>query len=85
VEISHHLLGELLKLEQRLDMTHIPYRGSGPAIADVLAGQVPMAFESTGAIAPHLNSGKVRALATTGVARSKNLTRCPHDERVRLP
>jgi hypothetical protein len=74
---THHLLGELLKLEQKLDMTHIPYRGSGPAIADVLAGQVPMAFESTGAMVPHLNSGKVRALATTGAVRAKNLPDVP--------
>jgi len=74
---THHLLGELLKLEQKLDMTHIPYRGSGPAIADVLAGQVPMAFESTGAMVPHLSSGKVRALATTGSVRAKNLPDVP--------
>jgi tripartite-type tricarboxylate transporter receptor subunit TctC len=74
---THHLLGELLKLEQKLDMTHIPYRGSGPAIADVLAGQVPMAFESTGAMVPHLNSGKVRALATTGSVWAKNLPDVP--------
>ncbi|MBZ5782117.1 tripartite tricarboxylate transporter substrate binding protein, partial [Klebsiella aerogenes] len=67
----------MLKLEQKLDMTHIPYRGSGPAIADVLAGQVPMAFESTGAMVPHLNSGKVRALATTGAVRAKNLPDVP--------
>ena len=74
---THHLLGELLKLEQKLDITHIPYRGSGPAIADVLAGQVPMAFESTSAIAPHLSGGRVRALATTGPVRAKNLPDIP--------
>jgi len=74
---THHLLGELLKLEQKLDMTHIPYKGSGPAIIDVLAGQVPMAFEATSAIVPHLNSGKVRALATTGAVREKNLPDVP--------
>jgi len=74
---THHLLGELLKLEQKLDMTHIPYRGSGPAIVDVLAGQVPIAFESTSAIVPHLNGGKVRALATTGAERAKNLPDVP--------
>ena len=74
---THHLLGELLKLEQKLDMTHIPYRGSGPAITDVLAGQVPMAFEATSAMVPHLNGGKVRALATTGAVRAKNLPDVP--------
>ena len=82
---THHLLGELLKLEQKLDMTHIPYKGSGPAIIDVLAGQVPMAFEATSAIVPHLNSGKVRALATTGAVREKNLPDVPTMKELGFP
>ena len=72
-----HLMGELLKLEMNLDMTHIPYRGQGPALADVIAGQVPVAFETTTAIASQLGSGRIRALATTGSARSKNLPDVP--------
>jgi len=72
-----HLMGELLKLEMKLDMTHIPYRGQGPAMADVIAGQVPVAFETTTAIAAQLNAGRIRALATTGMARSKNLPDVP--------
>ncbi len=82
---THHLLGELLKLEQKLDMTHIPYKGSGPAIIDVLAGQVPMAFEATSAIVPHLNSGKVRALATTGAVREKILPDVPTMKELGFP
>ena len=72
-----HLLGELLKLERGLDMVHVPYRGQGPALADVISGQVPVAFETTTAIAAQLGSGRIRALATTGSARSKNLAQVP--------
>ncbi len=72
-----HLMGELLKLERGLDMVHVPYRGQGPALADVISGQVPVAFETTTAIAAQLGSGRIRALATTGSARSKNLAQVP--------
>ena len=72
-----HLMGELLKLEKQLDITHIPYRGQGPALADVIAGQVQLAFETTTAIASQLNSGRIRALATTGAVRSKSLPDVP--------
>jgi len=72
-----HLMGELLKLERGLDMVHVPYRGQGPALADVISGQVPVAFETTTAIAAQLGSGRIRALATTGSVRSKNLAQVP--------
>lgn len=72
-----HLLGELLKLEKKLDMVHIPYKGQGPALSDVLAGQVQIAFETTTAIAPHLNSGKIKLLATTSSSRIKNMSDKP--------
>lgn len=72
-----HLMGELLKVERGLDMAHIPYRGQGPAMQDVIAGQVEIAFETTTAIAPQLGSGRLRALATTGESRSKNLPQVP--------
>jgi tripartite-type tricarboxylate transporter receptor subunit TctC len=74
---THHLLAELLKQEEHLFITHIPYRGSGPAIADVLAGHVEMAFEGTAAIAPHLGGGKIKAIATTGATRSANMPDVP--------
>jgi tripartite-type tricarboxylate transporter receptor subunit TctC len=74
---THHLLAELLKLDQQLFITHIPYRGSGPAIADVLAGHVSIAFEGTSAIVPHLGGGKIRAIATTGAVRSNNMPDVP--------
>jgi len=72
-----HLMAEMLKLEKQLDMTHIPYRGQGPAMADVLAGQVPIAFETTTAISAQMTSGRIRALATTGAVRPKNFLNIP--------
>ncbi|WP_427912609.1 Bug family tripartite tricarboxylate transporter substrate binding protein [Ramlibacter sp. MMS24-I3-19] len=72
-----HLMGELLKLEKGLDSVHVPYKGQGPAMQDVVAGQVQMAFETTTVIAPQLSSGRVRALATTGAERSKNMPAVP--------
>ncbi len=72
-----HLAGEMLKLERQLDMVHVPYRGQGPALSDVIAGQVPIAFETTTAIAPHIKSGKLRLLATTGAKRGKTLPDVP--------
>lgn len=72
-----HLMGEMLKAEKQLDLTHIPYRGQGPAMADVLAGQVPIAFETTTAIAAQVPSGRIRVLATTGAVRPKNFPNVP--------
>ncbi len=72
-----HLMGEMLKVEKQLDLTHIPYRGQGPAMADVLAGQVPIAFETTTAIAAQISSGRIRVLATTGTVRPKNFPNVP--------
>lgn len=80
-----HLMGEMLKLEQKLDITHIPYRGQGPALADVISGQVPIAFETTTAIASQLNSGRIRALATTGVVRSQNMATVPTMKELGFP
>lgn len=72
-----HLMGELLKLEQKIDILHIPYKGQGGAMQDVVAGQVNMAFETTTVIGPQLASGRVRALATTGAVRPKSLPDVP--------
>lgn len=74
---THHLLTEMMKIEFGLDAAHVPYKGSGPAIQDVIAGHVAFAFEGTSAIAPHLASGKVRALATSGAQRSVTLSNVP--------
>lgn len=80
-----HLMGELLKLEKGLDLVHIPYKGQGPAMQDVVAGQVEMAFETVSVIAPQLSSGRIRALATTSASRSKVLPDLPTMKELGMP
>ena len=64
-----HLAGELFKLMTRTDMTHVPYRGSGPALQDLLAGTVQVMFDSLASSAAHLRAGRLRALAVTTAER----------------
>lgn len=65
-----HLTGELFSSTSKLKMNHVPYKGSAPAISDLLGGHIPMMFDSTIAIMPHIKSGKVKAIAVTGAQRS---------------
>jgi len=74
---SQHLSLELLKSKAGIDITHIPYKGSGPAIQDVIAGQVGMMFDTTVVAGPHIESGKLRALAVTSAKRLPNLPNVP--------
>ena len=74
---SQHLSLELLKSKAGVDITHIPYKGSSPAIQDVIAGQVDMMFDTTVVAGPHIESGKVRALAVTSAKRLPNLPNVP--------
>lgn len=80
-----HLMGELLKLEKGLHVVHIPYKGQGPAMQDVVAGQVEMAFETVSVIAPQLASGRIRALATTSASRTKVLPDLPTMKELGMP
>jgi len=64
-----HLAGELLKTRANINMVHVPYKGAGPAIIDLLTGQVQVLFGSSVTMLPHIGSGRLRALATTSVAR----------------
>ena len=64
-----HLTTELFKREAGIDLLHVPYKGSGPGIIDLLGGQVQLTMTSVPALLPHVNSGKLRALAVTGAAR----------------
>ena len=66
---SAHLAGELFRLTAGLDLVHVPYNGSGPAIAAVLAGHTPIALASSATAAPQVKEGKLRALAVMGKAR----------------
>jgi tripartite-type tricarboxylate transporter receptor subunit TctC len=72
-----HLAGEMLNLMAGTKMTHVPYKGAGPALLDVVAGQVQLIITSPIAAGPHIGSGKVRALATTGKTRNPALPSLP--------
>jgi tripartite-type tricarboxylate transporter receptor subunit TctC len=72
-----HLAGELFKYMAGIDMVHVPYRGSTPAITDLLAGQVQVMFDVTPSSLPHIRAGKLRALAVTTAARQDVLPDLP--------
>jgi len=74
---SQHMSGELFKQLAGAELTHIPNKGSAPAIQDVIGGQVPMSFETVTVALPHIQSGKVRALAVTSAKRSPALPDTP--------
>jgi tripartite-type tricarboxylate transporter receptor subunit TctC len=80
-----HMTGELFKLTAKLEMTHVPYKGSATAINDVLAGHAPMMFDSTVAILPHIKAGKLKAIAVTGAKRSPQLPDVPTFAEAGLP
>jgi len=73
----YHMAGELLKAMAGVSIVHIPYKGSGGARTDVLGGQVDMMFDAIPTMVDHIRSGKVKALATTGKARSAILPEVP--------
>jgi tripartite-type tricarboxylate transporter receptor subunit TctC len=74
---SQHMSGETFKLLAHAELTHVPYKGSAPAIQDVIGGQVPVSFETVTVALPHIQSGKVRALAVTSAKRSPALPNTP--------
>jgi len=74
---SPHMTVELLKYRERIDMVHVPYKGSGPAIIDVAGAQINMLVENEPAIISHVKSGKLRAIAVTGKQRYAQLTDIP--------
>lgn len=67
---SAHLAGELLKRLAKIDLTHVPYKGSAPALTDLLAGQIQVMLTTVASVAPHIKSGRLRALAVTSTQRS---------------
>jgi tripartite-type tricarboxylate transporter receptor subunit TctC len=74
---SSHLAGELLKSLAKIDMVHVPYKGGGPALTDLLAGQMQLMFATMPAAMPHVKAGKLRAVAVTTAKRSQTLRELP--------
>jgi tripartite-type tricarboxylate transporter receptor subunit TctC len=64
-----HMTGELFKSYTGVDIQHIPYKGGAPAIADLIAGQIPLMFDNVPPLLPHVRSGRIRALAVTSLGR----------------
>jgi len=73
----HHLAGELLKNRTGAPFVHVPYRGGAPAVNDLLGGQIPMVFASVITVLPHIQAGRLKAIAMTGTARYENLPNVP--------
>ena len=67
---AHHLIGEMFKLRAGVDLVHVPYKGSAPAVADLLSGQVQLMFDTVTSGLPQVKAGKLRALAVTTAKRS---------------
>ena len=80
-----HLTSELFASVTKLQMTHVPYKGSAPAISDLLGGHIPMMFDSTIAIMPHIKSGKVKPIAISSAKRSPLLPDVPTFAEAGLP
>ena len=72
-----HLAGELLKIEAKIDVTHVPFRGTGPALQAVIGGHVPMAFNPPSPLIPHIQSGAIRPVAITTLKRTVVLPEVP--------
>jgi len=82
---SNHLAGELLASAANISLLHVPYKGSAPALNDVLAGHVPLMFDLQATALPYVQSGKLKALAVTSKDRSPLLPRVPAMREAGLP
>ena len=82
---SHHLAGELFKLQTKTFITHIPYTGAGPALRDLMSGQVDVMFDGLGSAAAHIKGGRVRALMVSGAKRNAAFPDVPCAAELGLP
>ncbi|RZL54843.1 MAG: tripartite tricarboxylate transporter substrate binding protein [Variovorax sp.] len=82
---SHHLAGELFKLQTNTFITHIPYRGAGPALQDLIAGNVDVMFDGLGSSAQHIKAGRIKALMVAGDKRNPAFPDVPCATEVGLP
>jgi tripartite-type tricarboxylate transporter receptor subunit TctC len=74
---AHHLAGELLNEKAGLDMVHVPYKGGGPAMTDLIGNSIPVLFASMATAKPHIDSGKIRALAVVEDKRFHGMPNLP--------
>ena len=74
---AHHLIGEMFKIKTGANLTHIPYRGSAPAVVDLLGGQVSVMVDTIPSALPHIRDGKIKARAVTTAKRSSVLPNVP--------
>ncbi len=77
IGVLPHLVGEMFKAQAGIDIVHVPYKGGGPSITDLVAGNVQMTFEGTGVLLPQIQAGKLRALAVTTPKRIPELPDLP--------
>ena len=82
---SHHLAGELFKIQTKTFITHIPYRGAGPALQDLIAGNVDVMFDGLGSSAAHIKGGRIKALMVSGNKRNPAFPDVPCAAEVGLP
>lgn len=82
---SHHLAGELFKQQTGTFITHIPYRGAGPALQDLIGGQVDMMFDGLGSSAAHIKAGRIKAMMVSGPKRNPAFPDVPCASEVGLP
>ncbi|MDR0212595.1 MAG: tripartite tricarboxylate transporter substrate binding protein [Comamonas sp.] len=82
---SHHLAGELFKLQTKTNILHIPYKGAGPALQDLIAGNVDMVFDGLGSSAQHIKSGRIKALMVAGAQRNPAFPDVPSAAECGLP
>lgn len=80
-----HMAGEQFKLAAKIDITHVPYKGGGPAISDLIGGQITMAFPTMAVVLPLVNAGKLRALAVVAPNRASVLPDVPTMKEAGLP
>lgn len=82
---SHHLAGELFKLQSKTFITHIPYTGAGPSLRDLVGGQVDMMFDGLGSSAAHIKGGRIKALMVSGDKRNAAFPDVPSAKEAGMP
>ncbi|MBL8351913.1 MAG: tripartite tricarboxylate transporter substrate binding protein [Burkholderiaceae bacterium] len=82
---SHHLAGELFKAQTQTFVIHVPYRGAGPALQDLMGGQVDMMFDGLGSSANHIKGGRLKAIAVAGDKRAPGFADVPTAAEAGLP